>query len=45
MLRAGGQQVSGVNPDFMMPTNREHLRSEDATKVLRRLAPELWSKW
>ena len=41
MLRAVGQQVSGVKPDFMMPMSREHLKFEDATNVLRRLAPEL----
>ena len=41
VLRAVGQQASGVRPDFMMPISREHPRFEDATNVLRRLAPEL----
>ena len=41
VLRAAGQQASGVKPDFMMPMSREHLSFEDATNVLCRLAPEL----
>jgi len=41
VLRAVGQQASGVKPDFMMPMSREHLRFEDATNVLRRPVPEL----
>ncbi len=40
-LRAIGQQASGVKPDFMMPISRQDVRFEDATNVLRRLAPEL----
>ncbi len=40
-LRAIGQQADGVKPDFMMPITRQSLRFEDATNVLRRLAPEL----
>jgi hypothetical protein len=40
-LRAIGQQASGVKPDFMMPISRQDMRFEDATNVLRRLAPEL----
>jgi HEAT repeat protein len=43
VLRAAGQQAGGVKPDFMMPISREHVRFEDATNVLRRLAPELLS--
>jgi hypothetical protein len=41
VLRAVGQQASGVKPDFMMPLGREHPKLEDATNVLRRLAAEL----
>jgi hypothetical protein len=41
-LRAVGQQASGVKPNSMMPMSREHLRFEDATNVLGRLAPELF---
>lgn len=41
VLRAIGQQASGTKPDFMMPISRQDLRFEDATNVLRRLAPEL----
>jgi len=41
VLRAVGQPASGVKADFIMPMSREHLRFEDATNVLRRLAPEL----
>jgi hypothetical protein len=42
VLRAISQQASGVKPNSMMPMSREHLRFEDATNVLRRLAPELF---
>ena len=41
VLQALGQPASGVKPDFMMPLGREHLKFEDATNVLRRLAPKL----
>jgi HEAT repeat protein len=41
VLRAIGQQASGTKPDFMMPISRQDFRFEDATNVLRRLAPEL----
>jgi HEAT repeat protein len=40
-LRAIGQRASGVKPDFMMPISRQDMRFEDATNVLRRLAPQL----
>jgi len=40
-LRAIGQRAGGVKPDFMMPISREDMRFEDATNVLRRLAPQL----
>jgi len=45
VLRSLGQQASGVKPDFMMPISREHPRFEDATNVLRRLAPELLGEY
>ncbi|SPE53444.1 hypothetical protein SBV1_1720009 [Verrucomicrobia bacterium] len=41
VLRAIGQQASGMKPDFMAPISRQGLILEDATNVLRRLAPEL----
>ena len=41
VFRAAGEQAGGVKPDSMMPMSREHLKFEDATNVLRRLAPEL----
>jgi len=41
VLRAVGQQASGAKPDFMMPISRQHLKFEDATNELRRLAPQL----
>jgi HEAT repeat protein len=41
VLRAIGQQASGMKPDFMSPISRHDLMREDATNLLRRLAPEL----
>jgi hypothetical protein len=38
VLRAVGQQARGVKPDFITPVSGEHLKFEDATDVLRRLA-------
>jgi hypothetical protein len=41
VLRAIGQQASGMKPDFMAPISRRGLMLEGATNVLRRLAPQL----
>lgn len=40
-LRASGQQASGSKPDLSVPISRRDQSFEDATNVLRRLAPEL----
>ena len=41
LLRAIGQQANGQKPDFMVPISRRDSMLEDATNVLRRLAPSL----
>jgi len=44
VLGAIGQQASGTKPDLMHPISRRGLMLEDATNVLRHLAPELLDK-